>query len=64
MSGHCPDCGSENLTKNGTKWATVDGQRVKIQQRQCQACGRMTGYPVDTLGNQLPAEVVFPVPSQ
>ncbi len=58
MDKYCPDCRSNWLTKQGSKWTTLDGKRVRIRQFQCQKCGRMTGYPVNMYGDPLPPEVV------
>lgn len=44
----CPECESENMPKFGFTWAKdkVTGQRVRVQQRQCGDCGRITRHPL------------------
>ena len=43
----CPGCKSSSLKKFGKKWLFVDGVRQKVQQYQCNTCGRITIHPKD-----------------
>lgn len=41
----CPECGSKELGKYGSKWAKIGVKRVKVAQFQCKKCGRVTVNP-------------------
>ncbi len=45
----CPECGSSELVKFGTKYIKdkSTSRRFKKQQYQCKACGRITINPKD-----------------
>jgi transposase-like protein len=43
---YCPNCKSSNLTKQGSRWRTINNQRVKIQQFICNTCGKYTTEPL------------------
>jgi transposase-like protein len=44
----CPECGSAKLNKYGLRFVAggkKGGKRQKVQQYQCQSCGRVTIKP-------------------
>lgn len=42
----CPECGSTSLMKFGKKFAKREGKRIRVQQYQCQDCGRISIKPI------------------
>jgi RNase P subunit RPR2 len=46
---YCPNCKSPTLTKQGSRWRTIDNERVKIRQFICSACGKYTTEPLNKI---------------
>jgi len=47
MKLKCPECFEIALTKNGKRWVRRNGVRTRVQQYQCQECGRITINPAN-----------------
>jgi YgiT-type zinc finger domain-containing protein len=41
MNIKCPECKKSELKKFGLRWKKKDGKRIRIQQYQCNTCGRI-----------------------